>query len=66
VGTWISHLRIAETLLAHLPDLDEVAFAYGNLAPDSGIPNTDWSWFGPLCEDLFSWDGHDDINYSGS
>lgn len=47
MGTWISHLRIAEKLLGHLPGLDPAAFAYGSLAPDSGLPNADWSAFDP-------------------
>jgi hypothetical protein len=47
MGTWISHLRIAENLLQHFPDLDEVTFAFGNLSPDSGIPNADWTEFNP-------------------
>jgi hypothetical protein len=47
MGTWISHLRIAENLLAHFPELDEVTFAFGNLSPDSGIPNADWTEFDP-------------------
>jgi hypothetical protein len=47
MGTWISHLRIAEQLLTAIPQLDEVAFIYGNLAPDSGLPNADWSAFDP-------------------
>jgi hypothetical protein len=47
MGTWISHLRIAEQLLTSMPQLDEVAFIYGNLAPDSGLPNADWSAFDP-------------------
>ncbi|MBI5564284.1 MAG: zinc dependent phospholipase C family protein, partial [Chloroflexi bacterium] len=37
----------AEQLLAVLPQLDETAFIYGNLAPDSGLPNADWSAFDP-------------------
>src|SRR5215204_142480 len=45
--TWISHLRIAEKLLEHFQDLDEVTFTFGNLSPDSGIPNADWSEFDP-------------------
>ena len=45
--TWIGHLRIAEALLPALPGLDETAFALGNLSPDSGIPNDDWSKFDP-------------------
>ncbi len=47
MGTWISHLRIAENLLAQIPNLDEVAFTFGNLAPDSGVPNADWTQFDP-------------------
>jgi len=47
MGTWISHLRIAENLLHHFPDLDKVTFAFGNLSPDSGIPNADWTEFDP-------------------
>jgi hypothetical protein len=47
MGTWISHLRIAENLLSHFPDVDEVAFTFGNLSPDSGIPNADWTKFDP-------------------
>jgi hypothetical protein len=47
MGTWISHLRIAEKLLEHFPALDEVTFTFGNLSPDSGIPNADWTEFDP-------------------
>jgi hypothetical protein len=47
MGSWISHLRIAEILVNHLHDLDQVAFTFGNLAPDSGIPNADWTSFNP-------------------
>jgi hypothetical protein len=47
MGTWIYHLRVAENILSHLPGLDEVTFAFGNLAPDSGLPNADWTEFDP-------------------
>jgi hypothetical protein len=47
MGTWICHLRIAEKLLPHFPQLDKVTFTYGNLAPDSGIPNETWTEFDP-------------------
>jgi hypothetical protein len=47
MGTWICHLRIAENLLTHLNGVVEVPFAFGNLAPDSGLPNADWSAFDP-------------------
>ena len=47
MGTWIAHLRIAENLLPYFSGMDEVAFTYGNLAPDSGLPNADWTVFDP-------------------
>lgn len=47
MGTWISHLRVADNLLPHFPELDEVTFTFGNLSPDSGIPNADWTEFDP-------------------
>ena len=47
MGTWICHLRVAEKLLESLPDLERAAFAFGNLAPDSGVPNHDWTTFDP-------------------
>ena len=40
-------MRIAENLLETLPEFDPVAFACGHLAPDSGLPNADWSAFDP-------------------
>jgi len=47
MGTWISHLRIAENLISNFPEVDEVTFTFGNLSPDSGIPNEDWTQFDP-------------------
>ena len=47
MATWITHLRIAEKLLARIPDLDPGAFAVGNIAPDSGIPDENWETFTP-------------------
>jgi len=47
MGTWISHFRIAERLLEQLPDLDGPLFLIGNVAPDSGRPNADWTVFDP-------------------
>jgi len=47
MGTWICHLRVGEHLLERLPHLDETAFILGSLAPDSGIPNADWTVFDP-------------------
>jgi len=47
MGTWICHLRIAEKLLPHFPEVDKTLFTFGNLAPDSGIPNETWTEFDP-------------------
>ncbi len=47
MGTWICHLRVGERLLEYLPHLDKTAFILGSLAPDSGIPNADWTVFDP-------------------
>jgi hypothetical protein len=47
MGTWICHLRVAEKLLPHFPELDKITFTFGNLAPDSGIPNETWTEFDP-------------------
>jgi hypothetical protein len=47
MATWIGHLRIAEKLINEIPGLDETAFTLGNLGPDSGKPNADWSQFDP-------------------
>ena len=41
------HLRIADKFLDELKDIDETAFVLGNIAPDSGVPNEDWSVFTP-------------------
>ncbi|MDH5507888.1 MAG: zinc dependent phospholipase C family protein, partial [Anaerolineae bacterium] len=45
--TWISHLRIAENLLAAIPFLHPEQFGIGNIAPDSGIPDENWANFDP-------------------
>ncbi|WP_346914450.1 zinc dependent phospholipase C family protein [Clostridium sp.] len=47
MATWIAHLRIAENILRNVDDLDSTAFILGNVGPDSGVPNEDWSSFNP-------------------
>ncbi len=55
MATWIAHLRIAENLLASIPDpstssgqrLDAAQFSIGNIAPDAGIPDEKWEKFNP-------------------
>jgi len=50
MATWIAHFRIAERILDQYHELDRCTFAVGNIAPDSGIPNEDWSSFTPPSE----------------
>ena len=39
MGTWISHLRIAENLISHFPEVDEVTFTFGKISrPIPGFP----------------------------
>ena len=47
MASWMVHLRIADELLLQLKSIDETAFVMGNMAPDSGVPNSDWSEFHP-------------------
>ena len=47
MASWMVHLRIADKLLDQLEDIDETAFVMGNIAPDSGVPNEDWTKFTP-------------------
>ena len=47
MASWMVHLRIADRLLDSLPGLSAVDFVVGNIAPDSGIPNEDWSELSP-------------------
>lgn len=47
MASWMVHLRIADRLLDQIPDLSPTEFIVGNIAPDSGVPNEDWSAFSP-------------------
>ena len=47
MASWMVHLRIADKLLDRIPELSPVEFIVGNIAPDSGVPNEDWSSFTP-------------------
>ena len=47
MATWIAHLRVAEKLLESIHNLDVPSFLVGNIGPDSGVPNEDWSQFTP-------------------
>ena len=47
MASWMVHLRIADRLLDRIPGLSPVEFIMGSMAPDSGVPNEDWSAFTP-------------------
>lgn len=50
MATWGLHMRIAEKILEKHKSLDEAYFVVGNIGPDSGVPNEDWSKFTPDSE----------------
>lgn len=54
MASWIPHLRIADSLLGDIDDLPWAHFIIGNIAPDSGEPNEDWSAFTPST-DISHW-----------
>ena len=47
MASWMIHLRIADKLLDRIPGLSPIEFIMGNMAPDSGVPNEDWTAFSP-------------------
>lgn len=47
MASWMIHLRVADKLLDRIPGLSPIEFIMGNMAPDSGVPNEDWSKFTP-------------------
>lgn len=47
MASWMIHLRIADKLLDRISDLSPIEFIMGNMAPDSGVPNEDWTQFFP-------------------
>lgn len=47
MATWMVHLRIADKLMDEISSLSFTEFVVGNIAPDSGVPNKDWSIFTP-------------------
>lgn len=65
MATWIAHLRIAENILKKGYGFEPKAFAVGNIGPDSGVPNEDWSNFDPP-KKITHWMGEDKkINAQG-
>lgn len=46
MATWVTHLRIAENLLKEF-GFQKEEFLAGNIGPDCGVPNEDWTKFNP-------------------
>ena len=62
MATWMVHLRVAEQMLEVFPGLEQQEFIVGSIAPDSGVPNEDWSVFTPDTNTShFKTDGEIDI-----
>jgi len=47
MATWIAHMRIAEYFMNKYNKLYNQFFLVGNIAPDCGVPNENWSKFTP-------------------
>ncbi len=47
MASWMVHFRIADNLLSKIRNLSEKEFIVGNIAPDSGVPNEDWTVYTP-------------------
>lgn len=47
MASWVTHLMIADGVLAHFLGLDRRGFCVGNIAPDCNVENEDWSSFTP-------------------
>ena len=47
MASWMIHLRVADRLMDKIRGLDATAFVMGNIAPDSGMPNADWTAYSP-------------------
>ena len=47
MATWIGLMRIADYFMKRYEMLNNAEFLVGNIAPDCGVPNEDWSVFTP-------------------
>ena len=50
MATWVTHLIIADRMLAQMPQLHHLGFCVGNIAPDCNVENEDWTAFTPSRE----------------
>lgn len=56
MASWMVHLRIADLLLKEFDTVEQTEFIMGNIAPDSGVPSEDWSYYTPPKEASHFWD----------
>lgn len=47
MASWMVHLRVADKLLDRIEGIMPTEFIVGNIAPDSGVPNADWTVYTP-------------------
>lgn len=47
MASWMVHLRVSGKVFEQLYDIFPYEFVVGNIAPDSGVPNEDWTVFTP-------------------
>jgi hypothetical protein len=47
MATWMTHCRIADYFLDRIEGISPREFIVGNIGPDCGEPNADWSVFSP-------------------
>lgn len=47
MASWMVHFRIADRIMDKIPNVVEVPYIVGNIGPDCGEPNEDWSQFTP-------------------
>lgn len=65
MATWIAHLRIAENILRSGFNFEAAHFAVGNIGPDSGVPDKNWSNFDPPKKITHWVEGEKEINANG-
>lgn len=66
MATWVAHMRIANHFMKTHEHLNNIQFLAGNIGPDCGVPNEDWSRFTPD-KTMTHWQkaGHDTIDADG-
>ena len=47
MASWMIHFRVADALLDRFPSLLGTEFVFGNIAPDSGVPDEDYTFIPP-------------------